>query len=348
MRALTVVPLKAGSLAVTDMPDPNRGDDELLVEGLALGVCGTDHEISEGSYGWAPDGAERLILGHESLGRVLEAPEGSEFAPGDLVVGIVRMPDPQPCVACAHDEWDMCRNGEYTEHGIKQIHGFGSQRWSIPAEHAVKLAPNLEKVGVLLEPTTVVAKAWEQVERIGSRAYFDPKKVLVTGAGPIGLLGALIGVQKGLEVYVLDRATEGIKPELVEALGAHYVTGDAVEQMTTIAPDVVIEATGAVPVISAVLANNVPYGIVCLTGISAPHESEVDLGFINRDLVLDNGVVVGSVNANRRHYEEAAAVLDRADNAWLERLITRRVPLEDFAQAFERQDGDVKVVLDLT
>ena len=77
-------------------------------------------------------------------------------------------------------------------------------------------------------------------------------------------------------------------------------------------------------------------------------ESEVDLGFINRDLVLDNGVVVGSVNANRRHYEEAAAVLDRADNAWLERLITRRVPLEDFAQAFERQDGDVKVVLDLT
>lgn len=347
MRALTVVPLKADSLAVTDMPEPTRGEDELLVEGVALGVCGTDHEISEGAYGWAPEGAERLILGHESLGRVLEAPQGSDFAPGDLVVGIVRMPDPKPCVACAHGEWDMCRNGEYTEHGIKQIHGFGSQRWSVPTHHAVKLAPSLEEVGVLLEPTTVVAKAWEQVERIGARAHFEPKKALVTGAGPIGLLGALIGVQKGLEVFVLDRAGEGIKPELVDALGARYVTGDAAEQMKTIAPDVVIEATGAVPVISAVLANNVPYGIVCLTGISAPHESQVDLGFINRDLVLDNGVVVGSVNANLRHYEEAARILEKADPSWLNRLITRRVPLEEFAEAFERRDDDVKVVLDL-
>ena len=162
-----------------------------------------------------------------------------------------------------------------------------------------------------------------------------------------GRLGALIGVQKGLDVYVLDRPTDGLKPELVRDLGATYVTGDVVEQMQQIAPDVVIEATGAVPVISGVLANNVPYGIVCLTGISAPKEQEVDLGHINRDLVLDNGVVVGSVNANLRHYQGAAEVLAKADNAWLERLITRRVPLEKFAEAFERRDGDVKVVIDL-
>lgn len=347
MRALTVLPLSKDSLAVTDMPDPTPGPGDLLVEGIALGVCGTDHEIADGAYGWAPEGAERLVLGHESLGRVLQAPEGYDFAEGDLVVGIVRMPDTVPCVACAAGEWDMCRNGEYTEHGIKQIHGFGSQRWSIPADHAVKLDPSLEKVGVLLEPTTVVTKAWEQVERIGARATFAPKKVLVTGAGPIGLLGALIGVQKGLDVYVLDRPTDGLKPELVRDLGATYVTGDVVEQMQQIAPDVVIEATGAVPVISGVLANNVPYGIVCLTGISAPKEQEVDLGHINRDLVLDNGVVVGSVNANLRHYQGAAEVLAKADNAWLERLITRRVPLEKFAEAFERRDGDVKVVIDL-
>ena len=159
--------------------------------------------------------------------------------------------------------------------------------------------------------------------------------------------GALIGAQKGLDVYVLDRPTDGLKPELVRDLGATYVTGDVVEQMQQIAPDVVIEATGAVPVISGVLANNVPYGIVCLTGISAPKEQEVDLGHINRDLVLDNGVVVGSVNANLRHYQGAAEVLAKADNAWLERLITRRVPLEKFAEAFERRDGDVKVVIDL-
>lgn len=348
MLALTVLPHQPHTLSVEDMPEPTLGEQDLLVEGIALGVCGTDHEIDEGVYGEAPAGADRLIIGHESLGRVLEAPEGSGFAAGDLVVGIVRFPDPEPCVACAHGEWDMCRNGRYTEHGIKGVHGFASQRWVIPTEHAVKLEPGLEDVGMLLEPATVVAKAWEQVERIGARAYFAPKRVLVTGAGPIGLLGALIGVQKGLEVFVLDQPTEGVKPDLVRALGATYVTGDAAQQMQEIAPDVVIEATGAVPVISGVLANNVPYGIVCLTGISAPHQQEVDLGHINRDLVLDNGVIVGSVNANRRHYEDAARVLAEADPAWLRRLISRRVPLEQYADAFERRPDDVKVVVDLT
>ena len=102
MRALTVVPLKSGSAAVVDMPDPEPRADELLVEGVALGVCGTDREIIAGEYGWAPPGEERLILGHESLGRVLEAPDGSGFSTGDLVVGVVRRPDPEPCAACAH------------------------------------------------------------------------------------------------------------------------------------------------------------------------------------------------------------------------------------------------------
>ena len=96
MRALTVIPLQAGSAAVTDMPEPEPGPGELLVDGIALGVCGTDREIAGGEYGWAPAGSERLILGHESLGRVREAPEGSGFAAGDLVVGVVRRPDPVP------------------------------------------------------------------------------------------------------------------------------------------------------------------------------------------------------------------------------------------------------------
>ena len=118
MRALTVVPLKAGSAAVVDVDEPAPGPGELLVDGLALGVCGTDREIAAGEYGWAPPGHERLILGHESLGRVRQAPEGSGFAEGDLVVGVVRRPDPEPCGACAHGEFDMCRNGLYTERGI--------------------------------------------------------------------------------------------------------------------------------------------------------------------------------------------------------------------------------------
>src|SRR3954454_13423062 len=195
------------------MPEPREDEGALLVQGLAMGVCGTDVEITRGEYGSAPEGDERLILGHESLGRVLEAAGG--FDEGDLVVGIVRRPDPEPCVCCARGEWDMCRNGRYTERGIKERDGYGAERWRVPPEYAVRLDPALERVGVLMEPTTVVAKAWEQIDRIGSRACSDARSALVTGAGPIGLLAALLAAQRGLEVHVLDRVESGPKPDLV-------------------------------------------------------------------------------------------------------------------------------------
>ena len=96
-----------------------------------MGICGTDVEIASGAYGWAPPGRERLVLGHESLGRVVDVRPHGGLQRGDLIVGIVRRPDPVPCANCAVGEWDMCRNGQYTERGIKQIDGFMSQRWRI-------------------------------------------------------------------------------------------------------------------------------------------------------------------------------------------------------------------------
>src|SRR5579863_3903217 len=199
MKALTVIPLRAGSAELSDMDEPPESDGPVLVETLAVGICGTDLEILSGAYGWAPPGQERLVLGHESLGRVLEAPAGGDLARGDLVVGIVRRPDPVPCSNCAVGEWDFCRNGQYTERGIKEHDGYLSEHYRIAPEFLVKVAPGLGDLGVLLEPTSVVAKAWEQVERIGGRAHWEPKTAVVTGAGPIGLLAALIGVQKGLD-----------------------------------------------------------------------------------------------------------------------------------------------------
>jgi glucose 1-dehydrogenase len=318
------------------------------VDGVALGVCGTDIEIVGGEYGWAPPGEERLVLGHESLGRVREAPGGSEFAAGDLVVGIVRRPDPVPCASCARGEFDMCRNGQYTERGIKEIHGYCSERWTVEADYAVKLDPALEPVGMLMEPTTILAKAWDHVERIGSRSYFEPRRVLVTGAGPIGLLAALLGAQRGLEVHVLDRATEGPKPQLVADLGGHYHASSVAEAVGECEPEVIIEATGVGQLVFDAMKNTAAAGIVCLTGVSpAGRDLTVDAGAINRDIVLENDVVFGSVNANRRHYEMAADALARADRSWLERLITRRVPLERFQEALDRRPDDVKVVIEL-
>ncbi|WP_029113491.1 glucose 1-dehydrogenase [Mycobacterium sp. URHB0044] len=348
MRALTVEPGRTGSLRIDECPDPEPAAGELLVAGLAIGVCGTDKEIVRGEYGWAPPHRDRLILGHESLGRVVEAPQGSDYSKGDLVVGVVRRPDPVPCGACARGEFDMCRNGRYTERGIKEIDGYGSEMWCVEEDYAVKLDPRLRRVGMLMEPTTVVAKAWDEVRRVGQRAWFEPHRVLVTGAGPIGLLAALLGSQQGLEVHVLDRVTDGPKPELVESLGATYHHESMDDVASKLQPDVVIEATGVGELVFAAMANTSSYGIVCLTGVSPTGRTlHVDAGSINREIVLENDVVVGSVNANLRHYRQAAEALADADIGWLERLITRRVPLDDFDDAFDAADDDVKVVISL-
>ena len=348
MRALTVVPRSPDTLAVTDVDEPVPGPGELLVDGLAVGVCGTDREIAAGDYGWAPPGRERLVLGHESLGRVRSAPDGSGFAPGDLVVGVVRRPDPEPCGACARGQFDMCRNGRYTERGIKAIDGFASERWTVEADYAVRLDPSLVGVGMLLEPTTVVAKAWEQIELVGQRAWFEPKVALVTGAGPIGLLAALLGVQRGLEVHVLDRVTDGPKPELVTELGAEYHTDPVSDVAGALRPDVVIEATGANQVVVDALSASGSYGVTCLTGVTSVGRTlRFDAGALNREIVLENDAVVGSVNANLTHYRAAADALVQADADWLSRIVTRRVPLENALEAFASEPGGIKTVLEL-
>ena len=353
MRALTVQPGAAGKgasipVSVEELPDPSPGEGELLVRGLGIGICGTDREIIGGHYGWAPPGSSRLVLGHESLGRVVSAPAGSTFAEGDLVAGVVRRPDPAPCGACARGEFDMCRNGKYTERGIKELNGYGSELWTVETEYAVRVDPRLESVGNLVEPTSVVAKAWDQVDRVGARSWFEPQRALITGAGPIGLLAALLGKQRGLDIHVADLVKSGPKPDAVTSLGAEYHSDPVGDVVTKLQPDVVIEATGVGEVVFDAMAATAPYGIVCLTGVSAGgHRLTIDAGATNRSMVLENDVVIGSVNANHRHYTAAATALAAADLDWLNRLVNRRVPLERFSEALTPEPDDIKVVLTL-
>jgi threonine dehydrogenase-like Zn-dependent dehydrogenase len=346
LKAITVLPGQAGSARLDDFADPPESDGPVLVETLAVGICGTDLEIAAGEYGWAPEGHKRLVLGHESVGRVTEAPAGSGLSAGDYVVGIVRRPDPEPCYSCAAGEWDFCRNGNYTEHGIKSLDGFMRERYRAEVDAVVKTDESLGALGVLLEPTSVVAKAWEQAERTGHRATWQPGRAVVTGAGPIGLLAAMLGVQKGYEVHVIDQVKSGLKPDLVAALGAKYHTG-AIEDACP-SPDVIVECTGVGMLVFDAMDHVAPGGVVCLTGVSPIGRSlQIDAGLINREMVLENVCVVGSVNANRRHYEAAAEGLAKADKDWLARLITRRIPAEEFASALERQPDDVKVVIEM-
>src|ERR1035438_6692509 len=179
MKAITIIPGQKDSACVKDVPEPGESEGDVLVRALALGICGSDFELISAEYGWAPPGSDHLILGHESLGRVEDAPENTGFAKNDLVVGVVRRPDPVPCLACAVDQWDMCRNGKYTERGIKERNGFGSELWRNESRFLVKLDPGLSDVGVLMEPASVLAKAWDHITRIGERAEWKPRTVLI-------------------------------------------------------------------------------------------------------------------------------------------------------------------------
>jgi threonine dehydrogenase-like Zn-dependent dehydrogenase len=330
-----------------EVPAPVRREGELLAETLALGVCGTDREILAGQYGTPPPGHDRLVLGHEWYGRVLEAPAGSGIATGELIAGIVRRPDPEPCPCCARGEYDMCRNGRYRERGIKGLDGFGAELVTLEPEYAVGLDPGPGLADVLTEPTSVVAKAWEQIDRIARQACRPLESVLIAGAGPIGLLAALLGAQRSLRVHVLDRMTTGPKPRLAGALGARYHTGTVREACKAALPDVVLECTGVPEVVLDAVQATRPGAIVCLTGVSSRGRTlSVDVGALNDELVLENDIVFGSVNANRRHYEAAAAAIRAADRDWLDGLITRRVPLARWSEALEQRPEDIKTVIE--
>ena len=248
MKAITVEPMKASSARYWKMsPNQILSLGSILVEAVAVGVCGTDVEIVTGKYGWAPPDKERLVLGHESLGRVIDPGAAPGFQKGDLVVGIVRRPDPVPCPNCAVGEWDMCRNGQYTERGIKAIDGYMSERWRIEPEYAMKVDPSLGILGVLLEPTTVVTKA------LGSSACGG--RSLVLGAAKRAhhrrradrSVGCAASVYSAAWMSTCWIALTGPKVDLVEMVGATYHSATVSD--LDFEPDMIIECTGVGQVI---------------------------------------------------------------------------------------------------
>jgi len=355
MKGMSVIPGRHGSALIAESPEPPPAEGSILAEGLLAGICGTDAEIMFGQ-GLPPAGGPRLVIGHESLGRVLEAPPGAPVGPGDLVVGMVRRPDPVPCPACAAGQWDFCANGRYTERGIKGLDGYGATRWRVGPRFAVKIPDRLGELGVLTEPASIVAKAWEQIDLMAARASRRARVVLVTGAGPIGMLAALLGVQRGYQVHVFDRVAAGPKPDLVATLGATYHHGPV--SRLDLRPDVVLECSGAGELVLELAGRLAQAGVMCLIGISSSQRSlpvdmnrgslPVDMNRVSASMVLENSVIFGTVSAAHRHYEQAVEALAGADPAWLGGLISRRVPLSAWPQVLTRQPGDVKVVVDLT
>ncbi len=358
MKAIVVTPMRPGSGRLAEVPDPQLRKGEVLVRVHEVGLDGTDAEILEGQYGEAPPGDDYLIIGHECLGRV-ERVMGSAtgLSPGDRVVAIVRRPDPVPCRNCAAGEWDMCLNGQYTERGIKGRHGFLAELYTESPDFLVVVPAEIAPVAVLLEPLSVVEKAIEQIKRIQSRLVWQPERAVVLGAGPIGLLAGMLFGLAGIEVHFYDAAERGIKSDLAEATGANYIwagerklTHELAAEIGTV--DIVVEATGFSPLAFDAMDMVAPNGIVCLTGVSGgARKLEVSADHLNLEMVLSNKVVFGTVNANRRHFESGVRHLQEIEARWpglLSRMITRRLPLTEFARAFERSPDHVKSIVEIS
>lgn len=366
MRAVVTLPA-ATRLDLLDIPEPRpRDHDDVLLRVLDVGVCGTDREIAAFEYGTPPDGEDHLVVGHECLAEVVSVgSDVSGFSPGDLVVPMVRRPCGAPsCDPCRAGRADYCRTGDYTERGIKQRHGFMTElvveqeRWL----HRVPRA--LRDVGVLTEPLTIAVKALAQVRAAESRlparegpATGHGRRAVVLGAGPVGLLGAMALMQEGYDTWVYSRSpAPNDKADLAERLGASYVSSRHVDVDGLIERaggpfDVVYEAAGVASVAFDVLRGLGPNGVFVFTGVARPEPPpQVDVAALNRQIVLGNQAVVGTVNAGAVDYAGAIRSLETFTARWgatVADVVTGRHPLEGYDELLTGPAKGIKDVLSI-
>ncbi len=366
MKALAVFP-GARRVQLIDVPEPALSSPtDALLRVLEVGVCGTDREICSFSYGAPSPGAERLIVGHESLAEVVDVgPRVNRVRKGDLVVTMVRRPCARAdCLACRAGRQDFCYTGEFTERGINGRDGFLTELVVDDQEYLTVVPTQLRDVAVLTEPLTIAEKALSQVWRIQQRLPWvlpdrpmsergRGRRALVLGAGPVGFLGALVLAAAGFETTVYSRASgPHRKAELAESFGARFLAAEThtLEQAVGAVGDIdlVYEATGASRISFEMLRLLGVNGVFVFTGVpgrKAPVEVDTDL--IMRDMVLKNQVVLGTVNAGREAYEGAIRDLGTFVTRWpdaVRRIITGRFPMSAYADLLEGPPSGIKSV----
>jgi threonine dehydrogenase-like Zn-dependent dehydrogenase len=338
MKAIAVKPGTANSVHLAELEKPRIGDVPggrgVLVKVLKVGVDATDREINDALYGNAPPGYDFLVLGHESFGVVEEVgPNVRHVRPGDYVTCTVRRPGGSIYDMIGRS--DITSEETYYERGINLLHGFLTEYFVDDAEFVVRMPVGLKHLHVLAEPMSCAAKAVQQAYEAQKRLQvWDPKLAFVTGAGQIGLLTTLILRLRGLEVYTFARgAAPCLKSEIVEGLGARYVSTreKSLKDVASVAgkPDLIIEATGSSAIAfeaMEVLGHN---GVEVWTSITGGQRRvEVPSDALNLNWVLGNKLLLGSVNANRRHFELGIADLALAEVTYpgvIERILTNPV-----------------------
>ncbi len=358
MKAVAVYPSDR-RLSIIDHPEPSLSSPaEVKLRMLDVGICGTDKEIVSFEYGTPPDGSPYLIIGHESLGEVVEAGSAvTRVKVGDLAVPTVRRPCTDPsCIACRADRQDFCYTGKFTERGINQRHGYMTE-FVVEQERYLNPVPRaLRDVAVLVEPLTIAEKGIAQLKQIQQRLPWHEKssRALVLGGGPVGLLGAMKLVLEGCETTVYSRTPAASDLEkLVASFGAKFVhaettsIADLAAQMGSI--DVVYEAVGA----SSLAFEVIPYlgtnGVFIFTGVPGRKGPvSIDTDTIMRDAVLKNQLIFGTVNASTGSFADGITDIGSFLEKWpgaLQSLITRRWPLAQAAEPLAGKSGGIKNVI---
>lgn len=349
MKAVAVFPAER-RFDVIDHPEPAIGSaSDVKLRMLDVGICGTDKEIVSFEYGTAPPGSPYLIIGHESLGQVVDAGSGvKRVKPGDLVVATVRRPcTVSTCAACAAGRPDFCYSGQYTERGIQKRHGYMTE-FVVEEERYLNPVPHsLRDVAVLVEPLTIAEKGIAQLFEIQERLPWTPhgRNAVVLGGGPVGLLGAMKLVLEGFSTTVYSRTPpSGDLKDLVTSIGAKLAPAETmtVEAMAaeTGNIDVVYEAAGSSSLAFETMRYLGTNGVFIFTGVPNSHgQASEDIDQLMRQYVLKNQVIFGTVNASLAHFRAAIADLDAFDVRWpdtVRKLISHRFPI---AQAVEPLSG---------
>jgi threonine dehydrogenase-like Zn-dependent dehydrogenase len=363
MRAIVTQP-GAARAWLADVPEPTlAGADEVLVEMLRVGVCGTDRHVMAHPFGRTrqmPNDDDFLVLGHEAVGRVARVGNAvTALRVGDVVVPTVRRGCGE-CDACAVGQADLCFTGRVRERGIVGLHGFLSEHIVEREEHLIRVPDELRQVGPLVESLTTPEKALRRIAN--ARAHLPTsgtlvgvQRALVTGSGPIALLAVLALRLRGIPTWNLARQpADGPAARIAHQAGATYVP---LQEVDLAQPqdrlghfDAIVEATGAVEVSVAMLGALAPNGVLDLAGGVAERKAVPIQATLLGAMVGRNLTVLGSVNANADDWQFAVrdlTAMRRAFPGAIEAMVTHRFAMDAVDVAFERVPGQIKAVIDI-
>jgi threonine dehydrogenase-like Zn-dependent dehydrogenase len=367
MKAVGVIPDKREVALLQHQAPGVRAATEVKIRTIEVGICGTDREICTFAYGTPPDDSPYLVLGHEALGEIIEVGPGvNRFQLGDLVVPTVRRPCPHPhCPSCLEGRQDFCFTGDFTERGIKMVHGFMTEYFVEDQVHLNLVPRELRDVAVLVEPLTVAEKALAQVWQVQRRLNWDVdmanpagpgagKTAVVLGAGPVGILGAMTLLVNGFKTFVYSRSPEpNPKATLVNSIGARYISCETTSP-TEFAKivgniDLVYEAVGQARISFEVLKILGLNGVFVFTGIPPVKPAiPIEADTLMRQLVLMNQAIIGTVNADRPAFEAAIRDLVTFQKRWpqaLQSIITGRFPVESYRDLLLGKATGIKNVI---